>query len=420
MKRRTLLLGVAMGAGGLAGIRYWPDQGFVNPCLDPSLPDRLADHELVKAAWSGIDALRVWDCHVHLAGTGDGDSGLWVNPAMKRLSSPSMNLRYRFYMNAACVTQRVDESYIERLLLLQSGLKPGNRLMLLAFDYFHDAAGKPVTEASAFYVPNAYAARLADRHRDRCEWIASIHPWRSDAIDALERAAGMGARAVKWLPPAMGIDPASPRCDRYYAALIRLGLPLLTHGGDEHAVLAGPDAQRLGNPLLLRRPLEAGVKVIVAHCASLGHGVDLDRGRNAQPLPNFALFARLMDEVRFEKHLFADISALFQINRQRRVWDTVLARKDWHHRLINGSDYPLPAVMPLFSMDMLVEAGYLNRRDAEVLSSIRRHNPLLFDFVLKRTVAYRGQRFPPTVFESARLFASATKSSRIPADELTS
>jgi len=34
---------------------------------------------------------------------------------------------------------------------------------------------------------------------------------------------------------------------------------------------SGADA--LGNPLLLRAPLEAGVRVIAAHCASEGHAV---------------------------------------------------------------------------------------------------------------------------------------------------
>ena len=52
------------------------------------------------------------------------------------------------------------------------------------------------------------------------EWVASIHPYRTDALEALEQAKRDGARAVKWLPSAMGIDPASPRCDRFYRASV--------------------------------------------------------------------------------------------------------------------------------------------------------------------------------------------------------
>lgn len=39
-----------------------------------------------------------------------------------------------------------------------------------------------------------------------------------------------------------------------------------------------------------------------------------------------------------------------------------------------------------------------------MLSAIRRYNPLLFDFVLKRTLKLKGQRFAPALFETRRFF----------------
>ena len=71
---------------------------------------------------------------------------------------------------------------------------------------------------------------------------------------ALEQAKAEGARAVKWLPSAMGIDPASPLCDDFYRTLARLDLPLISHAGTENAV-HGVGRSELGNPLKLRRPL---------------------------------------------------------------------------------------------------------------------------------------------------------------------
>ena len=32
---------------------------------------------------------------------------------------------------------------------------------------------------------------------------------------------------------------------------------------------------------------------------------------------------------------------------------TELASDDWHSRLLNGSDYPLPGIVPLYSMSRL-------------------------------------------------------------------
>lgn len=398
---------LALGLSGLAvnGCRYWPEDGFRNPCLRTTLPDHLAGHDLTLAAWEGVAPDAFWDCHVHLLGTGDSGSGIYLNPSMQSLLQPLKLAQFKFYLNAACVEDatQVDNGFLERLMACQDGLPSGNRIMLLGFDYNYSDDGERRPESSAFSIPNDYAARIAQRHPERFEWIASIHPYREDAVEALETAAKNGARAVKWLPPAMGMDPASPRCDRFYGALARLDIPLITHGGEEKAVEGG-DSQRYGNPLRLRRALEHGVRVIVAHCASLGIGQDTDRGPDGPEMENFSLFARMMDEPAYEGRLYGEISALTQINRFDPALRTVLERTDWHPRLINGSDYPLPGVLPLFSAKGLATAGFMGEADTEVIAEIRRYNPLLFDFVLKRSLRLNGKALSPRVFESRHIF----------------
>ena len=68
----------------------------------------------------------------------------------------------------------------------------------------------------------------------------------------LGRVVSHGARAVKWIPSAMGIDPASPACDRFFEALTRLDVPLLIHGGYEHPLIGSGTLQEFNNPLTLR------------------------------------------------------------------------------------------------------------------------------------------------------------------------
>jgi len=204
----------------------------------------------------------------------------------------------------------------------------------------------------------------------------------------------------------MGMDPGSPLCDRFYAAAARLALPLISHAGLERAVM-GTDTQDFGNPLRLRRALDAGVRVVVAHCASMGRDRDLDRGAQAPLVDSFELFARLMDEARFARLLYGDISAMTQVNRAGGTLARVLEREDWHARLLNGSDYPLPGLMPIFSVDYIVSLGLLDAAAAPVLSEIRRHNPLLFDFVLKRSLRRDGRRLAARVFETRRFFELA-------------
>jgi mannonate dehydratase len=392
------------GAASIALWRSWPEQGFWNPCR-AALPRRLAQHELVQHAWEGIEPHDVWDAHAHLIGTGDSGSGIFVHPQMESLLSPAQYARRLFFLNAGCVHEArgsVDRAYIERMHNLLEGMRPGVKLLLFAFDRAHDERGRPDPEHTTLHVPDAYARDTAAAHPQFFEWVASIHPYRADAGEALRAAKRDGARAVKWLPSAMGIDPGSPRCDPFYEAMARANLPLITHAGLERAVL-GRDAHDFGNPLRLRRALDAGVRVVIAHCASMGEDRDLDRGGAA--VESFTLFARLMDEPRYAGRLFGDISAVTQVNRAGPALVRLLERGDWHARLLNGSDYPLPGVMPIFSVDYLVSLGLVEPRAAPPLREIRLHNPLLFDFVLKRHLRSRGRAFARGVFETRKFFA---------------
>lgn len=339
--------------------------------------------------------------HVHLLGTGDSASGVFVNPRMASLLHPTLYVRRAFFLNAACGES--DRAYVERLQALAEELRPGAKLLLFAFERVHDAQGAPDLDRSAFYVPDAYARDTARARSQRFEWVASIHPYRPDALEALAQAKRDGARAVKWLPGAMGIDPASPRCAPFYDALREHDLPLITHAGAELAVV-GRGWDDYGNPLRLRRALDAGVRVVIAHCASLGEDRDLDRGEHGPYAPSYELFARLMDDPRYENHLYGDISALTQLNRAPTTLARVLEEQRWHARLLNGSDYPLPGVMPIYSVDYLVSLKLIAPAAAPVLREIRLYNPLLFDFALKRSLNSNGKRFAPRVFQTRGFF----------------
>ena len=408
LSRRSFLLGTSAAAAGLgvAAWQRWPDGGLWNPCRPLPMPERLAHHAMVTAAWSGLDAAQVWDTHVHLLGAGSEADGAWVNPDMTSVAHPFEFVHFKLYANAACADgpgETLAASYLARLVALHEVFPSGARLLLLAMDYFHDETGNRVPARTMFHVSNAYAQRAAAQHPQRLEWSASIHPYRPDCVTALEWAAAHGARAVKWIPSMLGIDPASARCDRFYEALARLGVPLITHGGEEHP-LEGSASPALNNPLALRRALDHGVRVVIAHCASAGGAIDTDRGPNGPEVENFTLFARLMDEPRFHGKLFGDLAAVTEESRVGPVLARIVRARDWHGRLLNGSDYPLPGYMPAFSLRRLADAGFLSTDEAQVLREIRTYNPLLFDFVLKRHLAVDGERLPSAVFETAHFF----------------
>jgi hypothetical protein len=153
--------------------------------------------------------------------------------------------------------------------------------------------------------------------------------------------------------------------------------------------------------LLLRLPLDNGVKVIAAHCASEGYNHDLDIDSKKYIIKsNFELFLRLMDEPKYANLLFADISALTVFKRIGEPLVTMLNRTDLHHRLVFGTDYPVPAIGLIIHTSALARAGYITIEEKKLVYEIFNYNPLLFDFVLKRIIKSpnKNNKFADSVY----------------------
>ena len=356
--------------------------------------------DLLNRALEGIDSKQLLDYHTHVAGIGTGGTGNFVHPHMSSWLHPIKRLTFSVYLSASGISniENADREALLRLTDLIDNDTSDGKHLLLPFDKNYNTDGTANLQKTQFYVPNEYVFAAAEEFPDKFIPGISVHPYRADAVDELERWAARKARVVKWLPNAMGIDPSDPRCDAFYEKMRQLDLILLAHAGREEAVDAEED-QRLGNPLLLRRALDRGVKVIIAHCAGLGLSEDLDSPARGM-IPNFDLFMRLMGEKKYEGLLFADISAVTQHNRLGPALAALLERSDLHHRLVNGSDYPLPAINIVIRTKSLLEAGYITQIEREQLNEIYHFNPLLFDFVLKRTIKAPGtdKGFSASVF----------------------
>lgn len=404
--RRNLVV-LASGAALFSGFRYG-HRRIARPA-EPEGPLSPDAEALVRRAWEGLEPSRVLDTHVHVVGLGTGNTGCTVGERMQSVANPAEYFKFSVYLNASGVTDlsRADQQYVERLQALVTGQRPHGRLLLFAFDRAYDEKGHPLPDDTEFYTPVEYVAALARAQPSLFVPCASVHPFRADAVEALEQAAALGCVAVKWLPNAMNIDPSSPACDRFYEAMARLELTLITHAGEEKAVHS-EERQRLGNPLLLRRALDHGVRTVVAHCASLGQNPDLDAPETNRPwVDNFDLFVRLMQEERWKGLLFGEASALTLVNRVGRPLETVLSDDALQARLVNGSDYPLPAINALMQTSAIVKAGFLTEEERALLNEIDRHDPLLFDFVMKRTLRLRtaegaARRLADSVFMPGR------------------
>jgi len=129
----------------------------------------------------------------------------------------------------------------------------------------------------------------------------------------------------------------------------------------------------------------------------------LPREAHRPRISSQALLLRMMDNPQYRDHLFADLSAVCQSNRCGEPLRQLLRRTDLHPRFLHDSDYPLPAINALVRTSALEEEGYINAGTRELLNELDRHNPLLFDFVTKRTLALhengRTYRFQSSAFQ---------------------
>ncbi len=307
---------------------------------------------------------RLIDMHCHCAGTGAGESGCFVSPALRGSWKYSIYLR-AFGVGEKELLREGDGLILSRLSERLAGSRRVAAAVILAMDGVVDSGGALDPGETEIYVPNSFIARETRRYPNLL-FGASINPYRKDALEQLEEAAANGAILVKWLPSIQRIDPADGRITPFYRQMKELGIPLLTHTGNEHSFTRA--FNEFADPQRLRLPLSMGVTVIAAHAASNGRSMGE---------PNYLRFLRLAGEF---PNLLADVSALTQINRPGHL-TRLLKRRELHGRLLYGSD------MPLLNTAIVLPLAFLFRISLPRIIAISRiTNPWDRDVALKEAL----------------------------------
>ena len=364
---------------------------------------------LIEKALDDIDM--IYDMHTHLGGSEESVTGCCTHPNLNSYFHPFSFGQQIVFKSSVGITANAggDEEYVDKLVFRtrnltnicvnKNGRLPQYRHLLLAMTHWHDPDGTQRPDLTTMYIPNDYMMQVVSNHPDLFDPCVSIHPAQKDALEELEKYANKGVRVIKWLPNSMGINPSDLSYIPFYNKVKELNMIILCHLGEEHAMSAGGVDQKLGNPLHLRLPLDCGVKVIGAHCASEGNNVDFD-DKNLSSISNFKLFLRLMDTPKYKDLLFGDISSMLLYTRIGEPLTTILDRTDLHENLVFGSDYPVPCVGLISRTDKLQSYGYITKEERELLNEIFTCNPLLFDFVGKRCVKSpnTGNMFSKSIF----------------------
>jgi hypothetical protein len=106
---------------------------------------------------------------------------------------------------------------------------PHGKLFVLAFDAVYDEDGSYLPLQTGMYIPNDWVFHQAMKYPTFLIPIASVHPYRKDAIEELVRCHSLGARIVKWLPNSMNISLKHQNCLQFYEKMRELNMILLTH-----------------------------------------------------------------------------------------------------------------------------------------------------------------------------------------------
>ncbi|MFN3532232.1 MAG: amidohydrolase family protein [Candidatus Brocadia sp.] len=394
---------------------------------------------LIKNAFEfeTCDYYEIVDYHTHVFGTGYSiktlcpeidTTGVYFNPRLFTWKGPTDRLKTLVFLSAMNINnpESADEQYARRLLELLQGFPPhaNIKFCIFALDAYHDDTGEINWDRTDLYVPNDYVIKLADCLNEKMgrEYfipVISIHPLRKNAIELLQHYHDHGVKYVKWLPSVMNIDPASYTSAPFLKMMAKMGMILLTHTGDEMAFTVYDDHQKYGNPMRLRQALDLGVTVVMQHCGQITLKNDPDypyhgRGEKDQ---NYKLFRRMMNEDKYKDRLFGEIAALTIPMTQHLLFD-ILEDKELQGRMVNGSDYPIPAANILKPTESLYYAGAITKDEQEALDEIYSYNPLLFDFVVKRTLRHpdTGGRLPESMFTSIEWLKILRQKQQLPDD----
>jgi predicted TIM-barrel fold metal-dependent hydrolase len=309
--------------------------------------------------------------HVHIVGTGAGGTGCWLAADNFYRRLQARLLLSAIGMPPDSLRGDFDRLYVEHLLAKRRESSLG-AVVILAQEQVYDAQGKLIQGAGLFHVPNDYVLQLARKHPEFLPTI-SIHPARPDALEELDRCLAGGAVMLKILPNVQNIDCSDRRFTKFWERMAAAKLPLLAHTGGEKT-LPVVNAE-LANPRRLELPLQIGVTVIAAHCATKSALFD------AQWFPDFVGLTRRYP------NLYGDNSAFCVANNRIRgsiVPDTLA--EPLAARIVHGSDWPVPVsgLWPRLK-------GYVSVEEHRCWA--RHPNLLERDYQLKRAMGYAPETF---------------------------
>jgi hypothetical protein len=307
------------------------------------------------------------DMHLHIVGNGLAGSGCWVNVSGPHRVLASFMLKH-IGISCGLNSTDFDGIYVENVLRMLRSSSISSAVILAQDDVYAED-GNVMRGAGTFYVPNDYVLKLAREHNEVLPAV-SIHPARKDALDELDCCVEAGAVMMKCLPNCHNIDCNNPRYKKFWDRMAHHRLPLLAHTGGEHTVRV--INKKYSDPRILRLPLECGVTVIAAHCATKSGLTDPDY---------FPVFAEMTKQ---HANLYGDNSAMNVPLRGKHVPECL--EEPLASRIVFGSDFPVPVSGYWARLRRFIDKDTQKKWDKDP-------NVLERDYQLKKAMGFQAESF---------------------------
>jgi uncharacterized protein len=237
------------------------------------------------------------------------------------------------------------DEYLAMIYRYLSTSKEIEGVVLLALDAVYDPETGEIDKTKTdLWVSNRFLAKKVKELNDQLTgegvpkkkfyWGASVSPNRKDWEEEMEFVVNdPNAVLIKWIPSVQHINLRDSKHRDYYESLARNNMPLLCHVGPEYSFPEGIREKERDDFRFLDKPLECGVTVIAAHCAT--PVFPIDKNETAE----FGAFMRSANSGGTIK-LWGDTSA-FSLMTRIPILDEILETfpPEW---LVHGSDFPIP------------------------------------------------------------------------------
>ncbi len=276
---------------------------------------------------------------------------------------------------------------------------------LMAMDGQYDSDGKLDKENSYGYVSNSYIIELekclnkkismsGGFRKNQFKVVGSINPMRKkenghccvmrdskDLMKQIKILRNNNVEFIKWRTPTMGFDPADVS-DEFYKKLVqgKHKIGILTHSGNSEGIKAGDHLNQLAAPRRMERAVKNGVTVVLLHMGRTGKN-EVTGVNYSEESDNF-----IYEFLPGNNNLYGEISAVPYSNTHHLLKKIIYSKQEFINRFVNSSDYPAVTPYIINPLDNLMREGWIEKHEKNSLDLIFRYNPLLFDFVMKRTI----------------------------------